>query len=298
MTTHDKRRILIIDTNHDLRTLLEQVLSELGHDVIAVDSPQAAAARTDLENFDLVISDLSDEATSGGVQILSELKRKQLLVPVVVSSEEAQQPGVVKAFRMGAANFLRRPYDKQELQAIVDKTLSYKLRFIEDLKILPYIKETLDFELPSDLTLMNGVLHFITERVTKLGLINATHSNLFIALDEAFVNAVKHGNKFDATKLVRITVELSAKEARFTIEDEGDGFNLKTVPDPLDPANLFKTSGRGVLLIHNIMDEVIYSERGNKVTMIKRADQTLETELANQMETHQLETPTDKVKLA
>ncbi|MBA2647563.1 MAG: ATP-binding protein [Pyrinomonadaceae bacterium] len=274
----DKRRILIVDSNAELRTLLLEVLSELGHDVVATGNREDAVERDDLEDFDLIISDLTDEA-DGGVQILSELKRKRLLVPIVVSSEEANHHGVVKAFKLGAANFLRRPYDDAELRNIVEKTLGYKLRFVEDMKVLPFVHEKIEFELPSDLSLMNGVLHFLHERVAQLGVIRPESSNLFIALDEAFVNAVKHGNRGDTSKLVRITAELSSKEARFTIEDEGDGFKVNEIPDPLDPANLFKASGRGVLLIYNIMDEVAYNERGNSLTMVKRAESSLDHEL-------------------
>jgi serine/threonine-protein kinase RsbW len=274
----DRRRILIVDNNDELRAMLEQVLQELGHEVVATGDRAAALEREDLEDFDLIISDLTEDEHSG-IQLLSEIKRKRLLVPVVVSSDEAQQPGIVKAFKMGAANFLRLPYNKDELRDIVEKTLSYKLRFVDDLKILPHVREKIDFELPSDLSLMNGVLQYLTERVSKLGLIKPERSNLFIALDEAFVNAVKHGNRNDPRKLVRITAELSAKEARFTVEDEGDGFNVQEIPDPRDPANLFKASGRGVLLIYNIMDEVEYNDRGNRLTMVKRPEESLESEL-------------------
>ena len=274
----EKRRILIVDDNDDLRAVLEQALLELGHEVVATGDRMEALAREDLDEFDLIISDLTDDADSG-IEILSEIKRKCLLVPVVVSSEEAEHPNVVKAFKMGAANFLRQPYNKEELYCIVEKTLAYKLRFVEDLKVLPHVHEKIDFELPSDIRLMNGVLHYLIDRVAKLGVINPETSNLFIALDEAFVNAVKHGNRNDPGKLVRITAELSAREARFTIEDEGEGFNVQEIPDPRDPENLFKTSGRGVLLIYNIMDEVAYNARGNRLTMVKRPDDTLGTEL-------------------
>jgi serine/threonine-protein kinase RsbW len=274
----ERRRILIVDNNDELRAMLEQVLKELGHEVVATGDREQALAREDLEEFDLIISDLTEDEHSG-VQLLSELKRKRLMVPVVVSSEEGQQPGVVKAFKMGAANFLRLPYNKDELRDIVEKTLAYKLRFVDDLKILPHVREKIDFELPSDVSLMNGVLQYLTERVSKLGLIKPERSNLFIALDEAFVNAVKHGNHNDPRKLVRITAELSSKEARFTVEDEGDGFNIQEIPDPRDPSNLFKASGRGVLLIYNIMDEVQYNERGNRLTMVKRPEYSLETDL-------------------
>lgn len=274
----ERRRILIVDNNDELRAMLEQVLQELGHEVVATGDRAAALAREDLDEFDLIISDLTEDEHSG-VQLLSEIKRKRLMVPVVVSSEEGQQPGIVKAFKMGAANFLRSPYNRDELLNIVEKTLAYKLRFVDDLKILPHVREKIDFELPSDVSLMNGVLQYLIERVSQLGLIKPERSNLFVALDEAFVNAVKHGNRNDPNKLVRITAELSSKEARFTVEDEGDGFNVQEIPDPRDPANLFKASGRGVLLIYNIMDEVEYNDRGNRLTMIKRPEDSLETEL-------------------
>jgi serine/threonine-protein kinase RsbW len=274
----DKRSILIVDDNDELRAVLEQALRELGHEVVAIGDRAEALAREDLEDFDLIISDLTDDEDSG-VQLLSEIKRKRLMVPVVVSSDQAQQPGVVKAFKMGAVNYLRSPYDKEELCSIVEKTLAYKLRFVDDLKVLPYVHEKIEFELPSDVSLMNGVLQYLIERVAKLGVIKPERSNLFIALDEAFVNAVKHGNKNDPTKLVRITAELSPQEARFTVEDEGEGFDVEQIPDPRDPENLFKSSGRGVLLIYNIMDKVEYNARGNRLTMVKRPEDSLDADL-------------------
>ena len=282
----DRRRILIVEGNAELRTVLSDALGELGHEVVTAADRAEAVAREDLEEFDLIISDLAEYADSG-TQIVSELKRQRLFVPIVVSSEEAQQAGIVKAFKLGAANYLKKPYDKEELRSIVDKTLGYKLRFVEDLKVLPFVREHIEFELPSDIALMNGVLHYLIERVAALGVIKPDTSNLFIALDEAFVNAVKHGNKQDHTKLVRITADLSAKEARFTIEDEGEGFDVNGIPDPRDPENLFKTSGRGVLLIYNIMDEVEYNERGNRLTMVKRPESSLDHELIESL------TPTD-----
>jgi serine/threonine-protein kinase RsbW len=278
----EKRRILIVDSNPELRGVLSAALAELGHDVVATGDGADAVSREDLEEFDLVISDLTEDAESG-IEIISELKRKRLFVPIVVSSEETQQHGVVKAFKLGAANYIRKPYEREELRNIVEKTLGYKLRFIEDLKVLPFVREHIEFELPSDLSLMNGVLHYLIERVSALGIIKPDSSNLFIALDEAFVNAVKHGNGGDHSKLVRISADLSINEARFTIEDEGTGFKINEVPDPLDPANLFKTSGRGVLLIYNIMDVVEYNERGNRLTMIKYPENSLDRKLIDSL---------------
>jgi serine/threonine-protein kinase RsbW len=278
-----KRRILIVDNNDDLRAILEDALGLLGHEAVVTGDRDEALNRDDLDQFDLIISDLTEDAEtvdqSNGqpnAQPVSQPHRRHLLTPVF---SNATGPVIVKAFKMVAANYLRSAYNKDELREIVEQTLSYKLRYVDDPSLLSHTHEKIEFELPSDLALMNGVLQYLLERVAKLGLIAPERSNLFIALDEAFVNAVKHGNKNDPTKLVRVGAELSPSEACFTIEDEGEGFDVATIPDPRDPANLFKSSGRGVLLIYNIMDEVEYNAQGNRVKMVKRPERSAETQL-------------------
>ncbi|MGI8733452.1 MAG: ATP-binding protein [Pyrinomonadaceae bacterium] len=279
-----KRRILIVENNDELRALLADVLGKLGHEVVGIGDREAALARCDLERFDLIISDLTEEISANG-HLVNELQRKHLPAPTLADSAQAD---VIKAFKMDAANYLRLPYREGELRDIVEQTLSYKLRHVDDQNVIPHLHEKIEFELPSDLGLMNGVLQYLLERVAKLGLIKPERSNLFIALDEAFVNAVKHGNKNDPNKLIRITAELSPREASFTVEDEGEGFNVHEIPDPRDPTNLFKSSGRGVLLIYNIMDEVEYNAQGNRVKMVKRPDATADTQLVEPS------TPNDK----
>jgi len=263
-----KRRILIVDNNDELRASLREVLHKLGHDVTVTGERSEALARRDLDQFDLIISDLTEDAEVV-LESVSELHRKHLLIPI---SPNGSKPDLIKAFKMGAVNYLHMPYNRDELREIVEQTLAHKLRTCDDNGSFSHVHEKIEFELPSDLALMNGVLEFLQERVAKLGLIQPERSNLFVALDEAFVNAVKHGNKNDPSKLVRITAELSPKEAAFTVEDEGEGFNVRDIPDPCDPTNLFKASGRGVLLMYNIMDEVEYNAQGNRVKMVKRPE--------------------------
>ena len=271
----EKRRILIVDNNDELRVLLEQALGRLGHEVIVTGEREKALRRDDLDSFDLIISDLSEAEVNG--QPISDLHRKHLVTEL---NGQNNGTGVIKAFKMGAANYLRVPYNRDELRDIVEQTLANKLRYCND-TAFSHVHEKIEFELPSDLALMNGVLDFLQERVAKLGLIRPERSNLFVALDEAFVNAVKHGNKNDHTKLVKITAELSPKEASFTVEDEGEGFDIREIPNPCDPENLFRTSGRGVLLIYNIMDEVEYNAQGNRVKMVKRPEAPVEAQLVD-----------------
>jgi serine/threonine-protein kinase RsbW len=252
-----QRRILIIDDHDDLATALEEVFTGLGHSVALLESRADAMEVTNFEQFDLVITDLD-------IQSLSSTP--------VNGSESPKEVEHVKAFKVSAANFTRSEFDESELKDIVATLLDYKLRHIDKRDSVQDLHEHIEFEVPSAISLMHIILEYLMKRVEKLGVVKAEQSNLFVALDEAFVNAVKHGNKFDAKKLVRIIAEVSSAEARFTIEDEGEGFDVNSIPDPLDPSNLFKTSGRGVLFIYNIMDEVKYNERGNRLTMIKRSD--------------------------
>jgi serine/threonine-protein kinase RsbW len=269
MTT--RRRILIVDNSDELRASLPADLCSLGHEVIATADRAEALSRPDLDQFDVIISDLIEDkstAHDGGAS-------KRLFVAVAGSTPKSPEPHIVKAFKIAAVKSTEADYDATEVRDIVEKVLAYKLCCVDEPDLLSQIHEKIDLELPSDLSLMNGVLQYLIERVSRMGLIQPEKSNLFVALDEAFVNGVTHGNKNNPGKLLRITAELSPSEAVFTVEDEGEGFDLQQIPDPRDPANLFKTSGRGVLLIYNIMDEVEYNAQGNLLKMVKRPEEVV-----------------------
>ncbi len=259
-----KRNILIIDDHDDLASSLQEVFTHVGHRVEIIKDRLEALSRDDIESFDLVITDLDVEARPAGPATNG--------AHCLPSDPPAMNAGHVKAFKICASNFRRDEFNEEELREFVATVLDYKIKFVDKASIVQDIHEYIEFELPSALSLMHVVLDYLMKRVEKLGVIKPERSNLFIALDEAFVNAVKHGNKFDAQKLIRISAEVSGKEARFTIEDEGEGFDVTNIPDPLDPQNLFKTSGRGVLFIYNIMDEVAYNDRGNRLTMVKKSE--------------------------
>lgn len=132
-------------------------------------------------------------------------------------------------------------------------------------------RERLEFTIPSVIERMHDVLNELTEKLEARGLVQP-HSHLFVALDEAIANAIKHGNKSDPTKNVHITAEMDDEEVTFVITDEGDGFDLAKLPDPTDSQYLMRPCGRGVMLIYHLMDDVEYNERGNQVKMKKKAE--------------------------
>jgi serine/threonine-protein kinase RsbW len=266
-----QRRILIVDDHDDLSTALKEVFSKTGYFVKTMESRDEAVQLGEKHDYDVVITDLDgDKAFPNETTEEADEADENTCLPTIEEGESERS--FVRAFKICATNFRREDFKEDELKHVFETVLNYKAQFVDKTQLVSHIREKIEFEFPSAISLMHSILDYLMKRVEKVGVINPESSNLFIALDEAFVNAVKHGNKFDADKVVRVSAEVSPTEARFTIEDEGEGFDVQSIPDPRNPENLFKSSGRGVLFIYNIMDEVKYNERGNRLTMIKKSD--------------------------
>ena len=103
-----------------------------------------------------------------------------------------------------------------------------------------------------------------------------------VAIRESVINAIKHGNRNDAAKHVFVEFETGTKsngpELAIRVRDQGEGFDPETVANPLDPENLLKSSGRGIFLIRNFMDDVVLQrapEGGMEIRMVKRVQQAV-----------------------
>jgi len=92
---------------------------------------------------------------------------------------------------------------------------------------------------------------------------------IHLAIEEALVNAIKHGNKHDQSKQITIEYTITPKNFEISISDSGEGFQPDVVPDPRSKKNLYKSSGRGMLLMRSFMDVVEYNDVGNCVRMEK-----------------------------
>lgn len=90
-----------------------------------------------------------------------------------------------------------------------------------------------------------------------------------LALEEALINAIKHGNKMDPKKSVKIDYSVTSDKVEISMTDEGPGFDPETVPDPRLGENLYKNEGRGLLLMHAYMDEVEFNKNGNCVRIAR-----------------------------
>jgi serine/threonine-protein kinase RsbW len=94
-----------------------------------------------------------------------------------------------------------------------------------------------------------------------------SYGNIMIAVTEAVNNAISHGNQNDPSKIVYIGFQSEDKKLTFSIKDEGQGFDYSSLPDPTDPTNIDKISGRGVFLMKNLADKVEFGNNGNEVSL-------------------------------
>lgn len=130
------------------------------------------------------------------------------------------------------------------------------------------------WELPNTESAVQRVCQDILKYAAAQGFGEGALFGIHLAMDEALVNAVKHGNKCNPDKKVFVEFLLTPEKLDVSITDQGEGFVPEDLPDPRCNGNLYKVSGRGVLLIRAYMDVVEYNARGNCVHMIKYRNTT------------------------
>jgi serine/threonine-protein kinase RsbW len=121
----------------------------------------------------------------------------------------------------------------------------------------------------SRLEAIPGVISCVVEKLNESALDKETISQVKPALQEAMVNAVKHGNKMDPALAVRVGIELEPEQLIIQVADEGEGYDYKNIPSPVEPQNLEKLKGRGIYLIKHLMDKVEFLKNGSTIRMIK-----------------------------
>jgi serine/threonine-protein kinase RsbW len=131
---------------------------------------------------------------------------------------------------------------------------------------------TVEEDLASTLESVDQAEETVLRSAREMGFDEDAQHRIGISVRECMVNAVVHGNCYNARKKVRLVVSRSPGRLEIVIADEGEGFDLTKLPDPLADENLLRQSGRGVLMIQAFMDEVQVRRRhplGTEVRMVK-----------------------------
>lgn len=263
----------------------------------AVDG-EDALAKIEEEAPDLVVTDLVMPKVDG-LKVVEEIKRRWPAVPVVLMTSRGNEEIATEALTRGAAGYV----SKSRLEKDLIHTVKNLLTITAGRTDFAYVMEQMmSFEYSlvtsNDWSRINTIVRFLQDGVAYMGLLDHTdRTRLGVALTEALFNAILHGNLDIGSEIreeglipffelarsrsqespyrdrrVFVEATCSRSDCRFVIRDEGKGFDVAALPDPTDPANLERASGRGVRLMQMFMDEVTFNEAGNEVTMFKRRD--------------------------
>ena len=126
---------------------------------------------------------------------------------------------------------------------------------------------SIQIQIPSLSENIRIIESFIDNAKDKYALNDDIYGNIMIAVTESVNNAIVHGNKNEKSKNVDLKLTLENRSIKFTVTDEGPGFDYANLPDPTAPDNLDKPGGRGIFLMRHLCDEVAFSENGNVVEL-------------------------------
>lgn len=258
---------------------------------------QEALGMLEKDRPDIVLTDMLMPEMDG-LQLVQAIRSKYPLVPVILMTAHGSEDIAIQALQKGAASYVPKKSLARDLGDTLEQILAASKTRMQEARLLARLDhfET-RFILENDTSLIPSLVAHIEEDISRLKLCDPSGLVLLgVALHEALTNAILHGNlelssslrETDEKEYYRLGVErrsqppygdrrvyvisrFNREELIFTIRDEGTGFDPNLLPDPTDPSNLGKVSGRGLLLIQTFMDRVQHNEVGNEITMVKRA---------------------------
>ena len=282
-TEGDAPLVLVVEDDADLRRVLRLALETARPPVRVAEAADAHIALDRLEAdgwaVDLVLTDLTMPGMSGET-LLERLQARAPHLPVVVLTSDAGDETILRCMRRGASDYLVKPVSVPELQRTVAATLARASAGAPaDLpQLLQPVTGWVELTATSHVEYVERFRRF-TELLYGTSLSEETKFQLRMALDELGRNAVEWGNRDDPRKRIHLTYLFLEDQIVVKIEDEGEGFETARVEDPtLDPlghiqrriASGKRLGGFGVHLIRKLMDDVLYSAKGNVVILTKR----------------------------
>jgi serine/threonine-protein kinase RsbW len=128
--------------------------------------------------------------------------------------------------------------------------------------------KSIKISIPSLIENIKIIESFIDNAKEKFHINDDIYGNIMISVTECVTNAIVHGNKLDRNKAVDLELFFEEDELKFTIKDQGPGFDYEHLQDPTSPENLEKAGGRGIFIMKHLADDVKFEENGNKTTLI------------------------------
>lgn len=289
--------ILVVDDLVTDRLLAGGLLQRHdGWNVIFAKNGQDALQQLELHIPDIVLADMMMPMMNG-LELAEAVKREFPLIPLILMTSKGSEDVAVQALKRGASNYVSKRRLNQDLIEIVEQTLLVSRDQRTQARLLNRITHSeMTVVLENDIPLLQSLVVYIQQQMKMLRMFaESERIRVGVALEEALLNAFYHGNLEVSSKLreddydeyyslaklrcsqapyasrkITVHCRFDPEAVAVTIADEGPGFDPSLLPDPRDPENLERPSGRGLLLMKTFLDEVEYNAKGNQVRLLKR----------------------------
>lgn len=291
-------RILVAEDSPTQALALRRMLETAGHSVTITTNGREAFEALKPGATDLVLTDLQMPEMDG-LELVQAVRLRHPLIPVILMSAHGSEDIAAEALQRGAASYVPKRRMARDMIQTVGNILELTLKD-KAIRRTPdcWARTESHYILDNDVALIPELVAHLAENAVKMRLCDGTGLiRVNVALGEALSNAILHGNlELDSAlreddeaiyyglarrrrplppycdRRVRVTERETVEGVTYLIQDDGPGYDPGTLPDPNDPANLERASGRGLLLIRTFMDEVTHNARGNEITMFKRRE--------------------------
>ncbi|MBS0263130.1 MAG: response regulator [Planctomycetes bacterium] len=297
--------ILVVDDSPLDRHLAVSLLRRSpGFTVFEAGDGQEALDQIELHLPDVVVTDMVMPKMNG-LELVGAVRDGYPLLPIILMTSVGSEEIAVQALQKGAASYVPKRSLGSDLLEVVEHVLTATQEVRGRSRLLSRLNRFESaFTLETQLNLVCALASFLREDAVRLRLCRRAEClRLGVALEEALLNAYYHGNLEIDSKLreenhqlyhdlavkrsqqapycnrhIYVSVKITPTQAIYTIRDEGAGFDPTKLPDPTDPANLDRPCGRGLLLMRTFMDNTIYNDKGNEVTLFKNRQDPAEFE--------------------
>lgn len=294
-------RVLLVEDSPTQAVEIRMLLEEGAHEVRHVANGRIALDVLADEVLDLVVTDLEMPEVNG-LQLVESMRLDYSHIPAILVTARGSEELAAEALQKGAAGYV----PKNHLQSLLNDTITDVLGVIRTdasfSKLISMLKKNVfEFELKNDADLISPLVGLLMQVVSGMEIFGGTDLvRLGMAIEHGLINAMYRGNLElgpsvtpahralvydDATtdlierrkneapyqdRTVYVEAIASESEVRVVIRDQGKGFDTTNLPDAANPDVLDSESGRGLVLMKSFTDELIFNEKGNEVTLVKR----------------------------
>ncbi len=274
-----QQSILVVDDDAAVRRLLLAVLASPDRRIEEASDGREALERLESTPYDLVLTDVRMPGMDG-LELLRRIRGASPRTRVIVMTGGSTPSSVVQSLRDQAFTYFSKPFSQEAVAHMISQALT-AAACDDDIEVLSAKPAWISLRVRCRLGTAERLIQFLREM--EVSLTAPQRDEVAMAFHELLANAIEHGGQCDSQKWLRLTYIRTSRAILYHIADPGEGFSMEELPHaavsnpPGEPwqhvqereQRGIRPGGFGILLARNLVDELIYNEKGNEVLLVK-----------------------------